>query len=299
MKTKEQSLLAKPSCGTRKALTIQGMQSSISARKKAGLDLKSPANIDSLCKAYDITVRFNNINMEGMYEKSPKPRIHISALRPLARRTFTCMHELGHHVFNHGSTIDELREDLANNQDRPPEEIIADSFASYTLMPTLGIRNAFHIRSLDPETATASDYYAIACNFGVGQSTLVNHVCYQLQMISREKRDCLGKITPKKIRNQLLGIDLPDTLVYVDQFWNAPTLDTEIGTLLLFPHSVIIDTKMLKPEGTLSTGRLFRAVKTGITRVIISGSECATFVRIARRQYIGLAHFRHMEDEDE
>ena len=109
-----------------KSLINQSIQASIRARKKAGLDLKSPTNIDRLCEAYGITVRFNDINMEGMYEKSSKPRIHISALRPLARRVFTCVHELGHHIFNHGSSIDELQDNLYKYKDRPPEEILAE-----------------------------------------------------------------------------------------------------------------------------------------------------------------------------
>lgn len=282
-----------------KTLVMRGMQTSIEARKKAGLDIKSPTNIDRLCEAYGITVRFNDINMEGMYVKNPKPRIHVSALRPLSRRIFTCMHELGHHIFNHGSTIDELQNNLSKYQDRPPEEILADSFAAFTLMPTIGIKNAFYVRSLNPETATASEIYAIACNFGVGQSTLVNHMCYSLNMITNKRRDILGKIPPKSIRTELLGTVVQEPLIYVDQHWNAPTLDVEIDTLLLLPHKVIVDVKMLKPEHELPNGRLFRANATGITRVMIPGSQWATYVRIAKRQYVGLAHYRHLEDEDE
>jgi hypothetical protein len=53
-----------------------------------------------------VTVRFNNINMEGMYQRGAPPRIHLSARRPLSRRTYNCAHELGHHVFGHGSSIE-------------------------------------------------------------------------------------------------------------------------------------------------------------------------------------------------
>lgn len=131
----------------RKALVMQGMQASIAARVKAGVDLKSPICIYGLCEAHNVAVRFNDINMEGMYDRTPKPRIHVSVLRPLARRTFTCAHELGHHVFGHGSTIDELREDQANSADRPPNEVLADAFAAFVLMPTLGLRESFAKRA--------------------------------------------------------------------------------------------------------------------------------------------------------
>ncbi len=280
----------------RKALVMQGMQASIAARVKAGVDLKSPTCIYGLCEAHNVAVRFNDINMEGMYDRTPKPRIHVSVLRPLARRAFTCAHELGHHVFGHGSTIDELREDQANSPNRPPGEILADAFAAFVLMPTLGLREAFSKRGLDPNRATALDMYAIACNFGVGQATLVNHLAYGINMINQAQRDRLGRITPKMIRTELLGEIVSTQLTLVDQHWNSPTLDMEQDALLVLPSGVVVDASMLVPEREVATGRLFRAAKCGITRVAIPGSPWATYVRIARRQYVGLARFRHLEE---
>lgn len=280
----------------RKALVMQGMQASITARVKAGLDLKSPACVYSMCELHNVAVRFNDINMEGMYDRTPKPRIHLSALRPLARRTFTCAHELGHHVLGHGSTIDELQEDQANHSDRPPNEILADAFASFVLMPTLGLREAFAKRNLDPNRATALDMYAVACNFGVGQATLVNHLAYGINMISQIQRDRLGRITPKMIRTELLGEAVSTPLTVADQYWSSPTLDVEQDALLLLPQGVVVDASMLVPERELAAGRLFRAAKCGITRVVIPGTQWATYVRVARRQYVGLARFRHLEE---
>lgn len=288
--------LASSSFATRKALVMQGMQASIIARTKASLDLQSPMCIYGLCESHNVNVRFNDINMEGMYDRQPKPRIHVSALRPLARRAFTCAHELGHHVFGHGSTIDELRDDYAQNVDRPPNEVLADAFAAFVLMPTLGLREAFAKRGLDPNKASALDMYAIACNFGVGQATLVNHLAYGIGMISPTQRAQLGRITPKMIRTELLGQVVPEPLTVADQHWNSPTLDVEQDALLMLPPGVVVDAAMLRPERDLAKSRVFRAVKVGITRVVIPGSSWATYVRTARRKYVGLARFRHLEE---
>lgn len=284
------------SINAQKALVMKGMQASISARTKAGIDLKSPTCIYGLCDAHGVMVRFNDINMEGMYDRTPKPRIHVSALRPLARRTFTCAHELGHHVFGHGSTIDELRDDESNAAVRPPNEVMADAFAAFVLMPTLGIREAFKKRDLQPNAATAQEIYAIACNFGVGQATLVNHLAYGIGMINSEQRSKLGIVTPKMIRTKLIGASVPEPLTVADMHWNSPTLDTEEGALLLLPAGVVVDTAVLMPERDLPNGRLFRAMKAAITRVMIPGTQWATFVRVAPRRYVGLARFRHLED---
>lgn len=290
---------ARPSASSfaaQKALVVRGMQASIAARTKAGADLQSPICVYGLCEAHEVIVRFNDINMEGMYDRVPKPRIHVSVLRPMARRAFTCAHELGHHVFGHGSTIDELRDDQAKSSDRPQNEILADAFAAFTLMPTLGLREAFTKRGLDPNRATAADMYAIACNFGVGQATLVNHLAYAIGMINPVQRAQLGRITPKMIRTELLGEIVPEPLTVADQHWNSPTLDMEQGALALLPTGVVVDTAMLMPERDLAAGRLFRATRPGITRVVIPGTSWATYVRIARRQYVGLARFRHLEE---
>lgn len=284
---------------SRKDLAMKGMHEAIAVRTKAGLDLKSPICIFSLCDSMGVTVRFNDINMEGMYDRLPKPRIHVSIQRPAGRRTFTCAHELGHHVFCHGSTIDELREDLSISADRPPNEILADAFAAFLIMPTLGIKEAFAKRGIDPNKATAMEMYAIACNFGVGQATLVNHLAYGINLISTKKRDALGKITPKMIRTEILGEVVSEPLIVADQHWNSPTLDTEIGGLVLMPAGVVVDTAMLLPIRDIGTSRLFRTKKTGITRVVVPGTNWATYLRVAPAKYVGLARYRHLEEAND
>ena len=281
---------------TVQALAMKGMQASISARTKAGLDLKSPICIYDLCEKLKVTVRFNDINMEGMYDREPKPRIHLSSLRPLARRAFTCAHELGHHVFGHGSTIDELNDSQLNSASRPPEEVLADAFGAFTLMPTLGIKEAFSVRGLDPNKASPLELFAIACSFGVGQATLVNHLAYALQLINPVRREQLGKVTPKAIRSEILGEVVSEPLTFVDHHWLASTLDMEEGALVLLPSSVAVDVTTLMPERDLASGRLFRAMKAGITRVVLPGTSWALYVRVSRKRYVGLARFRHLED---
>ena len=81
-----------------------------------------------------------------------------------------------------------------------------------------------------------------------------------------------------------------------DQHWHSPTLDMEQGALVLLPAAVVVDTAMLMPERDLPSGRLFRAMRPGITRVVIPGTSWATYVRIAKQRYVGLAKYRHLEE---
>lgn len=290
--------LAKPMMHNRRALADKAMKAAITARLKAGKDLISPVCIYSVAEAHGVRVTFNDINMEGMYQRGSPPRIHLSSKRPLARRTFNCAHELGHHVLGHGSSIDELRE---NQTVRPwdiPEEYSADTFAAYALMPTLGLRNAFAIRSLKPEAATPVEIYRIACHFGVGYSTLVTHLLWGEAMISRARADALRKFTPHSLRAQILGSLTPQPLIVADDDWGGGAIDAEVGHLLLLPMGTIAHGDAIIPIADLAVGRLFEAKRPGLVRLNHPGSGWAAFGRIARTAYVGRAEFRHLEDDD-
>jgi Zn-dependent peptidase ImmA (M78 family) len=153
----------------RRTLANRAMQAAIATRAKGKLDQHSPVCIYPLCETMGVTVRFNNINMEGMYQRAAPARIQLSAPRPLPRRAYNCAHELGHHIFGHGSSIDELREDAKEHSWEDPKEFLADTFAGFTLMPIMEMRRAFAVRGWTPdyETATPVQMFTIVCDFGV------------------------------------------------------------------------------------------------------------------------------------
>lgn len=281
----------------RSALANQAMTASIAARTKAGLDLVSPICIYALCKAHKVQVRFNNINMEGMYQRATPSRIHLSARRPLPRRAFNCAHEFGHHAFGHGSSIDELREDAKENPWEDPKEFLADSFAGFVLMPILGIRQAFAKRGWKPDSATPLQVFQIACEFGVGYSTLITHLSQSLNMLSRPRATVLKKQKPAAIRAALLGKLSAEPLVIVDTAWSTSVVDVEVGMRLLLPTDCEPDSESITFVTDLPEGRLFEARHPGIVRVIQPDTGWAVFVRIARKQYVGLAEFRHLEED--
>ena len=281
----------------RRALANQAMQAAIVSRAKAKLDQHGPICIYGLAETLGVTVRFNNINMEGMYQRGTPPRIHLSARRPLPRRAYSCAHELGHHVFGHGSSIDELREDAQEHHWEDPKEFLADIFAGFTLMPIMGLRRAFVMRNWSPDTATAAQMFTISCDFGVGYGTLLTHLSASANMISRVRAAALQRITPKALRADILGVPTPDPLIVADSQRAGPTLDAEVMTLLLLPPGTETTGTNLVHERDLADGRLFRAVRPGIAQVSARSGAWTTFVRIAPQAYVGLARYRHLEDD--
>jgi len=100
-------------------------------------------------------------------------------------------------------------------------------------MPHVGLKLSFAVSETTPQTATPEQLFAISCNFGVGYDTLINHLHYGVQLITRERADEMSKSSPKELRKLLLGRDVTEPLVVVDDYSSAPTIDLEVGTFIL------------------------------------------------------------------
>lgn len=282
---------------SRRVLAAQALRAAATTRAQAGLDQHKRLCVYGLCETLGVTVRFNNINMEGMYQRSSPPRIHLSARRPLSRRAYNCAHELGHHIFGHGSSIDELREEAKENPWQDPKEFLADTFAGFLLMPITGLRRAFATRGWLPEAATSAQMFTVACEFGVGYSTLITHLSAGVNMISQSRASVLQRTKPKVLRTAILGSLTQEPLIVIDSQSAGPTIDAEVNTLLLLPPGTEARGEVLAIVRDTADGRLFRGIRPGITQVVADSGSWAKFVRVAPESYVGLAQYRHLEDD--
>lgn len=284
----------------KQVLAQKAMLKSIEIRTQLGFSLNSPICIYDLCDKLKVKVRFVDINMEGMYIKGEEPKILLSSLRPLSRRNFTCAHELGHHIFEHGSTVDELKEGVDESNTFSPDEFLVDTFAGFTFMPPLAVRKAFVSRGWNFASATPRQFFTIACSFGVGYETLIKHMTYTLKMVSHSQASLLLKSSPKAIRKDILGQTSTDPLIIADLQWSLPILDAEVGSNLLLPSMAESAKDTITIQEELPLGRLFRANRPGLVRVYCPDSNWAIFIRVSRYQFEGLSKYRHLEDiEDE
>lgn len=281
---------------TRANLAREANEKAAEIRDAQGYDPRSPLCIYELCDRLGVKVRFvDDISMEGFYRASGAPAIILSSLRPLARRAFTAAHELGHHLFGHGSTIDELKDEAAGGT-FDPDEFLVECFAGYLLMPPLGVKRAFASRGLEPATATPEDVYRVACSFGVGYTTLADHLAYALKLITPARAEALGRVKLPQIREHLTGISSKEHLVIADRHHAGPTLDAEVGNLVLLPAGTKADSDQIECVSDVASGTLFRALRPGLVRASVPGSDWALIVRVSRAQYAGLAKYRHLEE---
>lgn len=269
-------------------------------RMELGLSMFEPINIFDICTEMNLTVRFVDINMEGMYvgqEADNHPTIIISNQRPYPRRCFTCAHEFGHHRFGHGTRLDALSEQNHLSSDRR-DELLVDSFAGALLMPVAGIQAEFAKRDLEPNQASPLQFYVISSIFGTGYQTLILH-CRVNGLISSAKEKSLLKYSPSQILATITGSNIPKTHFKVlDDHTTLPVLDLEVSNYVLLPSKFTIEGDHLDKLKETKTGNVYTASKPGIVRAFASNSAQSFFIRIQKSGYVGLAENRHLENND-
>jgi len=280
----------------RRSIILDAAQAASDAREQVGLDLVDPIDVYALANKLGVRVRFVDISMEGFYLKGSPARVLLSSLRPLPRRAFTCAHELGHHWFGHGTTMDELQTDDRSDSENP-NEVLANGFASFLLMPTIGIRRAFSVRGWDAATPTPLQILTIASEFGVGYETVLNHMSLMLRDLSAAKKADLEKIKPKRIRKDLLGDNDFTGLTILDSNQQAHSVELEVGYGLAVPKGTLLDGNFLNAKDTFPGFDLYRAVKRGL--MTIKNSNWTVELRIAPAKFVGPAQYRYLEDPDE
>lgn len=272
------------------------------SRLRASANIPRTASVDPIEMAIrcGCEVRFMSLSsLEGVYSPVPKPVVILGSERPAGRRTFTCAHELGHHLFRHGARVDELEKQKETNF-KTPEEFLADAFAGYLLMPPLVLQRALKDRGWSINLIEPEQVYRLASFLGVGYGTLISHSRWSLDIMNHERADILLKVQPKMIKERY-GAS-PDTeVVFVDFHWASRAVDLQVGDTLVLPKDAEIDNKkQLLFTKTQDAYSLYKVVTPGYARANSKEHGWAVNIRIARKFYEGLAQYRFFEEmEDE
>ena len=279
-------------------LINQSLFKALKIRNEQNIDLWSPLCIYDLAEKYGLEIFFSPIpSLEGMFSKRNSNVILISSLRPTGRQVYTCAHEFGHFIYNHSFKIDELNS--VSKYIDVKEEIIADAFAGFLLMPKTAIQKAFSERNWNLKKISAKEVYIVAKIFGVGYSTLLNHLRNSLRLITYSKYIELKKETPQKIKSNIFNISSSSELVIIDENWYGRPIDLQIGDQILTSTNIIYEGKNLIYQGDHQQFNLYEASKIGIDRLISNKSDWTSFIRISKREYEGRNIYKYLEDEDD
>jgi hypothetical protein len=287
----------------RNNLAVQAVQMAAQARRKAGIEGTVPLCVYDLIETAfheEIDLRFQPLkSLEGMYSRQQDGTgiIIVSSERPNGRRRYTCAHELGHHLFKHQLSLDELAEEHRASR-KEPREVLADLFAGFLLMPKLALLRAARERGIDLGSPSAEDIYRLASYFGVGFMTLLNHASRSLEVLDRSTAERLARTLPKTLRENLLGKGAPGDLIMVDSAWRpCRPVDAVVGDHVLLPKGTLVEGLVLRLGDGNLLGDVYQAVSPGIGRV--EHGDWSSFVRVERARYCGMGRFRNLEECDD
>jgi Zn-dependent peptidase ImmA (M78 family)/predicted secreted protein len=174
--------------------------------ERLGIDKSRPIDIFEIIREEGIWLMFQPLkNLYGAYLREKDiPGIIVHAKHPRSLQRFTAAHEFGHHVLKHGTRLDDADyiERAGNNSNL--EEVAADAFAAFFLMP-LQLVNTMLRRMglpLEPGELTDIQVYRLALDMGVSYRAAVNHLV-ALRKIRPEVGNELKRQTPKTIKAKL------------------------------------------------------------------------------------------------
>lgn len=280
-----------------KEIARQGLRGALETRRRANVPKSDPVCVYDLAERLEVEVKFCAGNsFGGMYAKASRT-ILVPALRPAGRRAFTCGHELCHWYYGHGQHIDSL-DDIRWGHESSPQERLANCYAGYLLMPPWALEQALSMRGLNPRTASPLELYRIACQFGVGYETVVQHLRWSVEEIDQRRADELLKVSPKQLRESLIGGNRTRHLLLVDQYWTKVPVDLQVGEMAILPGTVRLEGAAAREVGRHNLGSLVEAILPGIARVETTDGTWSAFIRVSRKDFVGRSIYRHLEDPD-
>lgn len=276
-----------------KIRAVQVSAKALKTRKKfLGALPHQPICPYALGEAMGFDIRFVNIpSFEGMYV-ADQNLILISSDRPEGRKRFTCAHEIGHHVLEHGTIIDEIITSGSNKQ----EEQEADYFASLLLMPPSAISRAFQSYDIKPEQLTGMDAYSLSKYFGASYEGFVTHIHFNLKLITYRKYQELKREDLSGIRKAICGDPKVSQTIWVGSWWVEKAIDIEVGDVVVSDTSLNIDGPEIIYSLRLNEKYLYKATKPGITR--LGNDQWSSFVKVSRSKFHGFLQYKYDEDDE-
>lgn len=281
-------------------LARESMLQALRIRRDHNIDRKQPLNPIDLAEQMDIEVRFCNIpTLEGLYIKENPPHILLPSDRPMGRQMHACAHEIGHHVFGHGTQTDAcIQNNILDRTPIIPEELAANIFAANLIMPRAVVLAAFNNRGWSSaEHPRPEEAYTVACSLGISYTGLLSHMAHGINILQQSTSNELGKIPLPNIRAEILGHPCSERLIPIDLHWSNIAVDLWVGDhIYVAPNASIENEDLIIPEEITTSGRVFTAHKPGITRLALDDRDI--YIRVCRAKYEGLASHRFWEDPD-
>lgn len=190
----------------------------------------------------------------GAYVNEPagRPGLLVNSALPVAARRYTTAHELGHHLLQHASSVDDER--TVGVLDEVPggragrrwtwQEKSAEAFATWFLMPPSTVRSALQVLGA-PRPGSALDCYRLALLMGVPYRTTVLHLP-NLRLASTRQVAEWARVPPSRLKALLdRGVPAPERrdpdVWLLDAGFAGLDLELQPGDRLVVPDADAAD----------------------------------------------------------
>lgn len=182
----------------------------------------------------------------GVYLRGPSmsPGILVNSSMIRAVRRHTAAHELGHHLFGHQSSIDSGAD--ADNPSAPlysmrpggwpDEEKLAESFASWFLMPRRAVAAVLTDMGVGTPQ-TAAQVYQLALRLGTTFAATVRHLGV-LKVINQAQSRTWSNVAPARLKRELAGDLLPSTRGI--DVWDIATAPAWTPAAVASPGDIVV-----------------------------------------------------------
>lgn len=277
------------------AINLTAARAALRLRSRHGIGLDAAVDVYRLADLEGVEVRFLRIgSLEGIYLSQDNPIILLASERPAGRVSFTCAHELGHHVLEHGTRLDLPTH---GGSTEGSVEWFADMFAAFLLMPKSAVERGMRRRSCRGRHIAPLQVLMLAQWLSVSYGALLSQCSRTLGLIPKSAASALSASRPRTIARTALGCDLDADVIFADRHWMDRPVDLRTGDLMAVPTQTTLEAPLLSPMGSARDFDLYRAIRPGIGRVIFNRNQ-PQFVRVYRKGYEGRDRYRFLEDPD-
>ncbi|MGC1272631.1 MAG: ImmA/IrrE family metallo-endopeptidase [Planctomycetaceae bacterium] len=277
------------------------MRSALQLRRMLSVSREAPVNVYDVALALGVEVQFvDHPSLEGMFYRGPNPKILLPSWRhrPKGRIAFSCAHELGHFQLGHGTHVDEYLDDSQGRGPKSDAEFAADTFAASLLMPRQAVVERFVRRHWDVSLASPTQLFIVAGELGVGYTTLLQHMCYGLELVTDGWLKDRLKASSKEIRQAVTGVCNPPRTIVIDEEWSGSPIDLEVGDAVAhLPGLTVAGGDVIERAGGVGDYAIWLGRRAGESNLEINGRRHR--VRVARTGYCGLLKYRFLDDPDE
>jgi IrrE N-terminal-like domain len=265
-----------------------GAKAALKYRVDRSLGFDEPCDVFQTIANEKVDLQFVDIpSLEGMFLQEPEVRrICVCALRPWGRQRYTAAHELGHCILGHGTQVDTVIETRDRQPSLSDEEILAEAFSRFVLMPPRAVAKAFGKRLQYDARAVLE----ASCWLGVGYGTLIRQMCSTLRLISESEQETLLRVKRRELCRNISGIpDLENDLWPLDERWRDRRVHVQLGDVI---------------QGVCSKGSgLLSPIDSTVNRVECVGTETVDLISggsvtisSSRRSFVGFYDYRYMPE---